>query len=162
VVDPLERELRAAVSNDQERQLELEMPTSGGLRWLHLRLVPTADDPLSPGSITVIASDITARKHAELRLSAGNAAFRALVEDSPDPIALIDSELRVAFVNDALVRAVGRAASTMLGRTIAEAGLFAELAGRWEEAVRTVLVRARAGSAPACCPSSRTTGAAAT
>ena len=139
VVDPLERELRAAVSNDQERQLELEMPTSGGLRWLHLRLVPTADDPLSPGSITVIASDITARKHAELRLSAGNAAFRALVEDSPDPIALIDSELRVAFVNDALVRAVGRAASTMLGRTIAEAGLFAELAGRWEEAVRTVL-----------------------
>ena len=47
----------------------------------------------------LLATDITARKHAELRLSAGNAAFRALVEDSPDPIALIDAGLQIVFVN---------------------------------------------------------------
>lgn len=139
VVDPLERELRAAVASGQERQLELEMPTSAGLRWLHLRLVPTVAGARSPGCITLMATDITARKHAELRLSAGGAAFSALVDDSPDPIALIDSDLRVSFVNDALVRATGRAASTILGRTIAELGLAGELATRWEDAVKTVL-----------------------
>ena len=140
VVDPLERELRSAVSTGQERQLELEMPTSEGLRWLHLRLVPGgADAGDDAGRVTVLATDITARKHAELRLSAGGAAFRALVEDSLDPIALIDSDLRVSFVNDALVRATGRDASGLLGRTISEAGLFADIAPRWEEAVRAVL-----------------------
>ena len=140
VVDPLERELRAAASTGQERQLELEMPTSEGLRWLHLRLVPGgADEGDDTGRVTLLATDITARKHAELRLSAGGAAFRALVEDSPDPIALIDSSLRVSFVNDALVRATGRDPSGVLGRTIPEAGLFADIAPRWEEAVRTVL-----------------------
>ncbi len=138
VVDPLERELRAAVSTGEERQLELEMPTSEGLRWLHLRLVPGGADE-DAGRVTLLATDITSRKHAELRLSAGGAAFRALVEDSPDPIALIDSDLRVSFVNDALVRATGRDPSGVLGRTISEAGLFAEIAPRWEEAARTVL-----------------------
>jgi diguanylate cyclase (GGDEF)-like protein/PAS domain S-box-containing protein len=139
VVAPLERELRAAVASGAERQLELEMPTSAGLRWLHLRLVPAGSDTGSAGCVSLIATDITARKHAELRLSAGGAAFNALVEDSPDPIALIDSDLRVTFVNDALVRATGRAASAILGLTIAEAGLVGEMASRWEEAVRTVL-----------------------
>lgn len=138
VVDPLERELRAVAAEGAERQLELEMPTSDGLRWLHLRLVPGPDGS-DPGSVTVMATDITARKHAELRLSAGGAAFRALVEDSPDPIALIDSDMRVTFVNEALERATGRPASVILGRTIAESGLSPEIARRWEEAVRTVL-----------------------
>jgi len=139
VVAPLEREIRAAVAQGSERQLELEMPTSEGLRWLHLRLIPAGSGEGEAGCVTVMATDITARKHAELRLSAGGAAFRALVEDSPDPIALIDSDMRVAFVNDALVQAAGRPASVILGRTIGEAGLSAEIAARWEEAVRTVL-----------------------
>lgn len=139
VVDPLEKELRAAVAAGSERQIELEMPTSEGLRWLHLRLVPADAEEGTPGCVTVMATDITARKHAELRLSAGGAAFRALVEDSPDPIALIDADLRVIFVNDALVRAGGRRASGLLGRTIAETGLAPDIAARWEDAVRTVL-----------------------
>jgi diguanylate cyclase (GGDEF)-like protein/PAS domain S-box-containing protein len=140
VVDPLERELRAAVASGREREIELEMPTSEGPRWLHLLLVPAGADAPNPGSVTLTATDITASRQAELRLSAGDAAFRALVEDSPDPIALIDAELRVAFVNDALVRTSGRAASTILGGTIGEAGLFlAEIAERLEEAITTVL-----------------------
>ena len=80
------------------------MPTPDGLRWLHLRLVPAPDAGDGAPGVTVLATDITARKHAELRLSGGNAAFRALVEDSPDPIALIDADMRVTYVNEALER----------------------------------------------------------
>ncbi len=142
VVDPLERELRAAVASGREHQLEMEMPTTEGVRWLHLRLVPGEAESGPSGHVTLFATDITARKHAELRLSAGGAAFRALVEDSPDPIALIDSDLRIAFVNDGLERVSGRAASTILGRTIGEVGLSREVAARLELAVRSVLATA--------------------
>ncbi len=79
VVAPLERELRSALHAGEERHLELQMPTTAGLRWLFLRLVP------GDGGVRVEASDITERKHAELRLTGGQATFRALVEDSPTP-----------------------------------------------------------------------------
>jgi diguanylate cyclase (GGDEF)-like protein/PAS domain S-box-containing protein len=138
VVEPLERELRATVTSATERQLELEMPTPEGLRWLHLRLVPDPSAPEGETRVTVLATDITARKHAELRLSGGNAAFRALVEDSPDPIALIDADMRVTFVNQALEVASGQAAGVLLGRTIRDAGLPGDLSDRWERAVRGV------------------------
>jgi len=138
VVEPLERELRAAVETGDERQLEIEMPTPDGLRWLHLRLVPAPDAADGAPRVTVLATDITARKHAELRLSGGNAAFRALVEDSPDPIALIDADMRVTYVNEALERASGRPAGLMLGRPIRDAGMEDDLIERWERAVRGV------------------------
>lgn len=137
VVGPLERELRATVTSGRERQIELEMPTSDGLLWLHLRLVPTGPDPLAPDSVVITATDVTARKHAELRQSAGSAAFRALVEDSPDPIALIDEDLRIVFVNDALVRASGRAATALLGGGVADVGLWGEVVPRLEAAIRS-------------------------
>ncbi len=141
VVEPLERELRAAVESGEERQIEIEMPTPDGLRWLHLRLVP--DPTAEPGAarVTILATDITGRKHAELRQSGGNAAFRALVEDSPDPIAMIDADLRITFVNGALEWAVGRPAGLLIGRTIRQAGVPEELAGRFERAVRGVFSR---------------------
>ena len=163
VVVPLERELRLALDTGEERHLELEMPTNDGLRWLFLRLVPDG-----AGAVRLLASDITMRKHAELRLTGGHAAFRALVEDSPDPLARVNADLRIGFVNSAFERAVGRPAAAFLGRTVAEAPLPSELAERWQDGVQ-LGVRAgrapggrllasperaaRAGSAPACCPS---------
>jgi diguanylate cyclase (GGDEF)-like protein/PAS domain S-box-containing protein len=135
VVEPLERELRATVASGEERQLELEMPTVEGVRWLHLRLVPGS----GAGPVTVLATDITDRKHAEMRLSGGNAAFRALVEDSPDPIARLDAALRVVYVNAALERALGQAAGAFLGRTVSETPFPPEIGVRIEEAARTVL-----------------------
>lgn len=138
VVEPLERELRAAVESGAERQLELEMPTPDGLRWLHLRLVPDPTAVEGAARVTLLATDITDRKHAELRQSGGNAAFRALVQDSPDPIALIDADLRITFVNQALEWAAGRPAGLLIGRTIRQAGLPGDLAARWERAMRSV------------------------
>jgi diguanylate cyclase (GGDEF)-like protein/PAS domain S-box-containing protein len=144
VVEPLERELRAVVASGAERQLELEMPTPDGLRWLHLRLVPAGRADPGGARVTVLATDITDRKHAELRLSGGNAAFRALVQDSPDPIALIDADLRITFVNQALEWAAARPAGRLLGRTIRQAGLPGDVAARWERAIRSVFASGEA------------------
>jgi PAS domain S-box-containing protein len=135
VVVPLETALREASETGEERQIELEMPTVEGLRWLHLRLVPRRGAAGAPSRVELLATDITARKHAELRLSAGNAAFRALVEDSPDPIALIDAAQRIVFVNGALARATDREPAALIGRGVAELGLPPEAASRLERAV---------------------------
>jgi diguanylate cyclase (GGDEF)-like protein/PAS domain S-box-containing protein len=132
---PLERELRLALDSGEERHLELEVPTAGGLRWLFLRLVPEG------GGVRLAASDITERKHAELRLTGGYAAFRALVEDSPDPVARVDADLRIGFVNGAFERAVGRPAAAFVGLPVSEAPLPNELGERWDDGVRTVFER---------------------
>jgi diguanylate cyclase (GGDEF)-like protein/PAS domain S-box-containing protein len=137
VVEPLERELRAVVESGRERQIELEMPTVEGVRWLHLRLVPAEGGEAGP--VTVLATDITERKHAELRLSGGNAAFRALVEDSPDPIARLDGTRRVAYVNAALERALGRPAGAFLGRAVSETPFPPDIGSRIDRAAREVL-----------------------
>ncbi len=63
------------------------------------------------------------------------------MEDSPDPVARIDSDLRIGFVNSAFERAAGRPAAAFLGRPVADAPLPAEMAGRWEDGVRSVFKR---------------------
>ena len=136
VVVPLERELRVALDTGEERHLELEMPTNDGLRWLFLRLVPDGE-----GAVRLQASDITVRKHAELRLTGGHAAFRALVEDSPDPVARVDADGRIGFVNAAFEQAVGQPAAAFLGRRIAKTDLPGDVGQRWADGVRAVFER---------------------
>ena len=136
VVVPLERELRVALDTGEERHLELEMPTNDGLRWLFLRLVPDGE-----GAVRLQASDITVRKHAELRLTGGHAAFRALVEDSPDPVARVDADGRIGFVNAAFEQAVGQPAAAFLGRRIVKTDLPGDVGQRWADGVRAVFER---------------------
>ena len=82
------------------------------------------------------------RKHAELRLTGGHAAFRALVEDSPDPVARVDADLRIGFVNSAFERAAGRAGRGLPGpRRSPRRRCPAEVAERWEDGVRSVFER---------------------
>ena len=138
VAEPLEREMRAVLRSGEERQVELQVPTVEGPRWLHHRLVPARGPRGALRGVRVEATDITARKHAELRLAGENAAFRALVEDSPDLIARFDCELRHDYANRALGRAVGRPPAEFVGRTVHEVGLPRDIATRWEEALRSV------------------------
>ncbi|MGD9696779.1 MAG: diguanylate cyclase [Thermoleophilia bacterium] len=65
-------------------------------------------------------------------------AFRALVEELPDPIARLDARERITFVNPAFERATGCAAADLLGRALTEAGLPSEMAEIWHDGVRKV------------------------
>lgn len=69
--------------------------------------------------------------------AAGRAAVRALVEDSPDPIALADADGRLLFANPALERAAGGSSGGLVGRGVADVGLPPEAARRLGQAVRS-------------------------
>lgn len=139
VVEPLERELRVAMASGRERLLELRMPTADGTRRMQLRLIPEAGPDGAPRLVTVQATDMTAAAATDPSPPGENSAFRALVEDSPDPIVRIDDDLRISFVNLAFEEATGRPASAYLRRTIAETGVPGDVAVRWEAGVRATL-----------------------
>jgi two-component system sensor histidine kinase/response regulator len=52
--------------------------------------------------------------------------FRAIAENSPDPIARLDRHLRCVYLNPAAERALGISSEGALGQTHAEIGFFAE------------------------------------
>jgi PAS domain S-box-containing protein len=75
-------------------------------------------------------ADITERKQMEERLAAREQEFRALVENSPDPIARYDILCRLVYVNPALERLEGQPASFLTGKTPTEAFVAHSEVGR--------------------------------
>jgi PAS domain S-box-containing protein len=60
------------------------------------------------------------------------ASIRALVETAPDLIMRVDHDLRLAYVNPAVERAVGRLSATLIGRTSRELGTTSDGMASWE------------------------------
>jgi len=75
-------------------------------------------DRADPGKGTIwVLMDITARKEAELALSASEDAYRRLVETVPSMIFALDAQARFSFVNEAGVRQIaGAPAAEVIGR----------------------------------------------
>jgi PAS domain S-box-containing protein len=89
--------------------------------------------------ITCFILNISERKRLELAVRKSEQLFRSLTEGSPDFIARFDSDGRVRYVNDVLVRhlALGDAAN-LIGRTISELWPDGRLA-RMEQAMESAL-----------------------
>ncbi len=98
------------------------------------RLVPSTQRALRE------AQERRARKQAEAELHRREQEFRALVENSPDIIARIDTDLRCIYVNPAIEQATGTPPSKLMGRTMAELGVPLEIYTLWEERLRRVFV----------------------
>jgi PAS domain S-box-containing protein len=64
--------------------------------------------------------------------------LEALLENSPDATARFDPELRVTYVNDAFVLAMGGRAAELVGRNLGEIDIFAPQLDRLETALRAV------------------------
>ncbi|MFA7405629.1 MAG: response regulator [Pelobacteraceae bacterium] len=85
-------------------------------------------------------TDITERKQDEAQRRVRAEEFRALVENSPDPIARYDSHCRRIYVNPALEHLAGKPAEFLTGRTPAEAFVANPAVGHQvQEAVEQVL-----------------------
>jgi two-component system cell cycle sensor histidine kinase/response regulator CckA len=78
---------------------------------VHLQLVPAARERL----FLAIIMDITERAEAERVLAASEARSRALIENSPALIALLDREGRVAFASPSVARVLGLSPEKLLG-----------------------------------------------
>ncbi len=87
-----------------------------------------------------VLRDISDRKQAEEILYRREQEFRALVENSPDIIALFDQQLRHLYVNPAVEQATGIPPQTFIGKTHRDLGMPEELATFWEEALQAVFL----------------------
>jgi PAS domain S-box-containing protein len=79
------------------------------------------------------------RKRYEAQLDEARQELKALIDDTPDLILRFDRELRIRFVNPAVVKLTGHATSDFLGRRMDALGGNAERAAEWIDNLQHVI-----------------------
>ncbi|MCP1675191.1 diguanylate cyclase (GGDEF)-like protein/PAS domain S-box-containing protein [Natronocella acetinitrilica] len=102
-------------------------------QWVEARVVPLGHDAAERVTVLWLAFDITSHKRTELSLRQREAAFQALVENSPDVISRMDRQLRFVYISPAVESYSGITPEEHLGKTALEVGVPADLAEIWEE-----------------------------
>jgi PAS domain S-box-containing protein len=97
--------------------------------------------------------DVTALVRAEQRLRDSERRFRTLAENSPDIIVRLDADLRIVYASRHIEDAVGIPADEVIGRTLGELEVPADLVETWTDAVRQVFRTAKAGPVEFQCDS---------
>ena len=105
--------------------------------YVHSTLFPAR---LESGERVAVCADddITGERRAALEEHRREEQFRALVENSPDVIARIDSTLRVLFVNSAIQRAAGQNPLQVVGLRLDEADLPPAFRSLWVDHLQRV------------------------
>jgi PAS domain S-box-containing protein len=127
----LERNFRASMDRREVRTFELGGQYTDA--WYRMTSFPSAE------GITVLGTDISERKRAELALQESEEHFRVLVENSPDLIMRFDRNLRVVYANPATLQRLQVSQESLVGRTALEYGESSESALAWEQAARRAL-----------------------
>ena len=73
-----------------------------------------------PDLVMTHVEDITERKRAEVALEESNTLLRAIIEGTPDPIFLKDTQDRYLLANSAAANVMGRSVGDVLGKTNAD------------------------------------------
>jgi PAS domain S-box-containing protein len=105
------------------------------VRTALVRELPS-DKPLY---FVAMINDITAQRRAEEARQRAADELAALLAGLPDIVSRFDTEGRHLYVNHAVERATGLAASEFIGRTNRELGMPEALVAQWDEALREVL-----------------------
>ena len=110
IADLVPEEERAAIMDniraDRESEIEHDMLRKDRSRVTveaHGRILQTASGPLR---LTALR-DITERKRAEVELRESEARFRRLMERVPIPLAVLNKNRKIIFVNDQFTRVFG-------------------------------------------------------
>ena len=100
---------------------EVEVRNRSG-RWYALRVTPyrTEGDVIAGVVATYIDIDVVKRSQESLRLSRD--AAKALVDTVPDPLLVLDAEMRVQTANRAFIRVFGLPQETILGQPLYSVG----------------------------------------
>jgi PAS domain S-box-containing protein len=98
---PIAAARQARLAKGEPQSGETQIRTVDGLRkWLHVSMLPVRD--AATGRVTGVlgsAHDITTRKIAEQALLESEAVLRAVTQNTPDWLFLVDDRLTVQFVN---------------------------------------------------------------
>ena len=112
----------------------------GSLGWTHSRAVPMLNDA---GEITEwvgMASDVTARRHAQAQLEDQRRLYEAILTNTPDLAYVWDLQHRFIYANDGLLRMWGKTWDEAIGKTCLELGYepwHAEMHGREIDQVKS-------------------------
>ena len=87
---------------------------------------------------TALQEQIVERQQTEEKLHARQQELKALLENTPDVIIRCDRNLRYVYVNPAVERNAGVAASALIGKTSRDLGISEELSWLWETTLRKV------------------------
>jgi PAS domain S-box-containing protein len=104
--------LLTTIETGEPAEYELgAIDVKGARRWLRTRLIRalTAAGPVVIGT----TFEVTAQRNAENALRASEAMLRSIADSSPDIIAIVGPDLKIAFVNRALR---GEAPAQIVGR----------------------------------------------
>lgn len=99
--------VQAAIDSGTPYDLELPIITARGRqRWVHTQGFAEFQGS-KPVRIYGTFQDITARKQTEQLLLANEAKFRAIIDQSPVPMAINDEWQRITFLNPAFIKTFG-------------------------------------------------------
>jgi PAS domain S-box-containing protein len=101
-------------------------------KWVQFRIFP------SLSGLTILFVNITIKKMALDILSQREQELKALVENSPDIVARIDSDFRYLYINQAIYCILGLRPEDVVGRTNQELGMMCEDVGFWDKQYKKV------------------------
>jgi PAS domain S-box-containing protein len=136
--DLIERALARLAGNDVDGRYEVQVSTPQG----EIRRIELSGERITfrgKPAVIISAFDVTARHASEAALRESEARFRSLVDNSPDFITRVDSQLRHDFVNHTAEREAGLDPGKVLGRRADEIGFEPELAKLFLARQRQVL-----------------------
>ena len=106
--EPLRRELLRAVDSGHPLDFDLRRQQA----WHEIRCSPSAD------GLSIVVSDITARKEAEHAKQEQDAKYRAIVDTAVDPTVVIDERGLIQAFNRAAEIAFGWSAEEVIGQNV--------------------------------------------
>ena len=114
-------EIREAIDAERPAQVELRNYRKDGTEfWNRVTVAPIRDDAGELANFVGFQEDVTDRKERERALQRERDRFRAVFEDSFDPMVIADDDGRYVEVNDRATELFGYPEEELLGRSIRE------------------------------------------
>jgi len=109
----------AVFGNGSPQELEFTFPSSKGLIYYQMRIVPEKDLNGNVTTVIGITRDITKRKEAEQRLSYRERLYRSIAQNFPDgAVYIFDRDLRFIVAEGQALEFIGYSREELEGKTI--------------------------------------------
>ena len=115
--------IKKVFQTSQPQRCEFSAQSPHGLTDHEVRYVPGLSSDGSVAAVLAIGRDITELKRIEQELRQRERELVELYDNSPDPIARRDRNLRILYANAAWEKVMGISQEKALGKTIEELGL---------------------------------------